>query len=246
MSDHDGTLNDAARALAGAGSVVVCAHVHPDGDAVGATLGVVLALRSLGIEATPTLADGRSAPATYAFLPGHDLYRTADEIETPDVFLALDSPNWSRIGDAECLARAAGTLVVIDHHPDNTRFGHVNVVDSTAASTGQIIWDLLPLMGAARNADVATCLYVATMTDTGRFSYGNTDARVLRDAAAMVEAGVDAFHAYAVQLRPPSGRFTPFIHFDDFLENGGQPRLGGGNRDPKLARHLPDVHPARL
>jgi len=211
MGDHEGVLIDAARALTGAGSVVVCAHVHPDGDAVGTTLGAVLALRSLGIEATPTLADGRQAPATYAFLPGHDLYRTADEIETPDVFLALDSPNWSRLGDAECLARSAGTLVVVDHHPDNTRFGHVNVVDSTAASTGQILWDMLPLMGAERSRDVATCLYVASMTDTGRFSYGNTDARVLRDAANMVDAGVDAFRAYAAVYEARSAAYLRLL-----------------------------------
>jgi phosphoesterase RecJ-like protein len=211
MSDHVSTLTDAARALAGAGTVVVCAHVHPDGDGVGATLGAVLALRSLGIEAVPTLADGRTAPSTYAFLPGHDLYRTADELSTPDVFLALDCPNWSRLGDAECLARSAGTVVVVDHHPDNAGYGHINVVDATAASTGQIIWRMLPDLGVTPARDVATCLYVATMTDTGRFSYGNTDARVLRDAAEMVDAGVDAYHAYSAVYEARSASYLRLL-----------------------------------
>lgn len=197
MSDHAATLTEAARALTGGGTVVVCAHVHPDGDAVGATLGLVLALRSLGIEAVPTLADGRAAPVTYGFLPGHDLYRAADTLAAPDVFAALDVPNWSRLGDAEPLARAAGTLVVLDHHPDNARFGHVNVVDAHAAATGQIVWHLLEHLGVDVTPEIAQSLYVATMTDTGRFSYGNTDARVLRDAAAMIDAGVDPFRAYA-------------------------------------------------
>jgi phosphoesterase RecJ-like protein len=178
---------------------------------VGATLGAVLALRSLGIEAVPTLADGRTAPSTYAFLPGHDLYRTADELSTPDVFLALDCPNWSRLGDAECLARSAGTVVVVDHHPDNASYGHINVVDATAASTGQIIWRMLPDLGVTPARDVATCLYVATMTDTGRFSYGNTDARVLRDAAEMVDAGVDAYHAYSAVYEARSASYLRLL-----------------------------------
>jgi phosphoesterase RecJ-like protein len=211
MGDHDSTLTDAARALRSAGTVVVCAHVHPDGDAVGATLGAALALRSLGIEAVPTLADGRTAPATYAFLPGHDLYRTADELTAPDVFLALDSPNWSRLGDAECLARLAGTVVVVDHHPDNAHYGHVNVVDATAAATGQILWRMLPKLGVEPARDVATCLYVATMTDTGRFSYGNTDARVLREAAEMVDAGVDAYHAYSAVYEARSASYLRLL-----------------------------------
>lgn len=211
MSDHASTLTDAARALSSAGTVVVCAHVHPDGDAVGATLGAVLALRSLGIEATPTLADGRKAPATYAFLPGHDLYRTADELTAPDVFLALDCPNWSRLGDAECLARSAETVVVVDHHPDNTGYGHVNVVDATAAATGQILWRMLPHLGVKPARDVATCLYVATMTDTGRFSYGNTDARVLREAAEMVDAGADAYHAYSAVYEARSASYLRLL-----------------------------------
>jgi phosphoesterase RecJ-like protein len=196
MNDAPAHTVEVARALTRASSVVVCAHVHPDGDAVGSTLGLVLALRGLGIEAIPTLADGTVPPSTYAFLPGFDLYRTADSLAAPDVFVALDTPNWSRLGDAEELARSAGSVVTIDHHPDNTGYGTLNAVDSAAAATGQIIWRMLPQLGCAVTPDVAQCLYVAVMTDTGRFSYGNTDEAVLRDAAAMLDAGADAFRAY--------------------------------------------------
>jgi len=197
MTDCGSKLADAVRVLKDPGSVVVCAHVHPDGDAVGSALGLVLALREAGIDAVPTLADGTAPPATYAFLPGHDLYRVAATLDAPDVFVALDSPSWSRLGDAEDLARRAGTVITLDHHPDNTCYGVVNIVDATAAATGQIVWRLLPLLGVRPTADIAFALYVAVMTDTGRFSYGNTDETVLRDAAAMLDAGADAFAAYA-------------------------------------------------
>jgi phosphoesterase RecJ-like protein len=197
MTDSAAELVAAARALTGAGSVVVCGHVHPDGDAVGSAVGLVLALRELDVMAVPTLADGTSPPATYSFLYGHDLYRVASSLEAPQVFVALDSPSIGRLGDAEDLARRAGTIVTLDHHPDNTGYGAVNVVDDGAAATGQIVWRLLSHLGVRPTRDIAFALYVALMTDTGRFSYGNTDEAVLRDAASMLDAGADPFAAYA-------------------------------------------------
>ena len=77
-------------ALRRALSVVVCAHVRPDGDAVGSVLGMTLALRENGIPAVPTLANAEDPPSTYRFLPGFGLYVPADQLEAPDVFVAMD------------------------------------------------------------------------------------------------------------------------------------------------------------
>jgi bifunctional oligoribonuclease and PAP phosphatase NrnA len=178
-----------AEALKGAGSIHVCAHVDPDGDAVGSMLGLTLALRSLGKNATPIIADGRLAPETYRFLPGFDLLKPADGQYPADVAVALDTPTPERLGDAQGLALAAGALLVLDHHPDNRLFGAVNVHDAAAASTGQLVFRLLPYLGAVLDADIATCLYAALVTDTGRFQYSNTDASTLREAADLLEAG---------------------------------------------------------
>jgi phosphoesterase RecJ-like protein len=178
-------------ALRGVSSVVVCAHVRPDGDAIGSTLAMTLALRDIGIPAIPTLADTEDPPSTYSWLPGFGLYVPAVQLEAPDVFIALDCPNLSRLGEAEGLAREAGQLVVIDHHPDNVGFGTINAVDSTAAATGQLVWDFVQQLEMAPSEEVALCCYVGLITDTGRFSYDNTSAKSLRDAASMIEAGVD-------------------------------------------------------
>jgi phosphoesterase RecJ-like protein len=196
MRDLARQLRSAAAILREAGSVVVCAHVDPDGDAIGSLLGATLALRSIGVDATPTLADARPAPSTYAFLPGFDLIVPAGEAPVPDVLLCLDAPNERRLGEGAALIGPAGTVVNIDHHPDNTCYGDIDVVDSEAACTGQLIWRMLPELGAARTSEVATCLYTALITDTGRFSYGNTDPEALRDAADMLSAGVDPFDVY--------------------------------------------------
>lgn len=181
----------AAVALRRAESVVVCAHVRPDGDAIGSVLGLTLALRQLGVQAIPTTADVRSAPSTYRWMPGFSLYTHADELEPPQVFVALDTPNLDRLGYAAELAQKATKLVVIDHHPDAQEYGHIHVVDPTAAATGQMVWNLVKALDLTPTNDVALCCYTALLTDTGRFAFQNTSPQAFRDAAEMLEAGVD-------------------------------------------------------
>lgn len=185
-------FHHAAHALRRASSVVVCGHVRPDGDAVGSVLGLTLALRENGIAAIPTLADSDGLPATYDFLPGYGLYVPAAELEAPDVFVSLDTPVLSRLGDAVKLAQSASSLIVFDHHPDCCDFGTVNVSDPSAAATAQIVWRFMSALDKAASRDVALCCYVGLLTDTGRFSYDNTSAAVLRDAAEMLDTGVEA------------------------------------------------------
>ncbi len=184
-------LHHAAVALRRASSVVICAHVRPDGDAIGSVLALTLALREMGIPAIPTLADDRSASSTYDWLPGFRLYARAADLEAPAVFVALDTPIPERLGVAAALAEAAEKVIVIDHHPDARRYGDVHVLDETASATGQLVWELLDALDHKPSSDVALCCYAALLTDTGRFQYQNTTARALRDAAEMLEAGVD-------------------------------------------------------
>jgi bifunctional oligoribonuclease and PAP phosphatase NrnA len=79
----------------------------------------------------------------------------------------------------------------VDHHPDNTRFGRINLIVPDASSTGEIVRDLLAELGVALTPQIAEALYVALVTDTGRFQYANTTPKALRLAAELVEAGVD-------------------------------------------------------
>lgn len=236
----------AAVHLRHASSVVVCAHVRPDGDAVGSTLGLVLALRAAGIPAIPALADVRQAPVSYAFLPGHALYVQAADLEVPEVFVALDVPKLDRLGEARELARGAETLIVIDHHPDNEGFGTIDITDSDTASTAQLVWHLLDALEVRPTPEIASCLYVGLMTDTGRFQYDNTGPAALRDAADMVEAGANPadLARLVYQERTPSSlalearimsRITlanngavayALVYDDDFTETGAVPEDG--------------------
>jgi phosphoesterase RecJ-like protein len=243
VSGRTELLEQVAETLLAAESIAICAHVDPDGDAIGSTLGLAHLLRGCGVAVTPLLASGDRAPATYAFLPGADTLQAATTNVTCDLFVALDAPDPARLGDARDLALNARRLVVIDHHPDNKYYGILNLVDERAAATGELLWELLPYLGCAPESIAAMCLFTALMTDTGRFSYGNTTPAALRHAAEMIEAGanvVDLYrHVYENRSRGALalvartiGRLTfanaghvaySWIDTNDFAETGALP-----------------------
>jgi bifunctional oligoribonuclease and PAP phosphatase NrnA len=186
-------LDQAASALEGADSVALACHVNPDGDALGALLGLSLALNQLGKETVASWGDSPvKVPLAYSFLPGADTLVQPEAVPVLDVFVALDCGAADRLGTLEAVARSTPVLINIDHHPGNDNFGHHNIVVTAASSTSELVAGLLRTMGASIDRDVATCLYTGIVTDTGRFSYRNTTPPTLRLAADLLEVGVDA------------------------------------------------------
>lgn len=190
-------MRQAADALLNARTVVIGSHVDPDGDAIGSTLGLLLVLRQAGITAVPVLPTTAPLPRTYAFLPGADSYRRVEDLDAPDVFISLDCPALRRLAESEPLARAAGTLIMVDHHPDAVAEGDIAIFEPSAAATGCLVWQLADALGVEPGPGAATCLYTALLTDTGRFSYSNTTASTLRTAADMVDAGAHPNEVYS-------------------------------------------------
>ncbi|HUB75404.1 MAG TPA: DHHA1 domain-containing protein, partial [Solirubrobacteraceae bacterium] len=84
----------------------------------------------------------------------------------------------------------------IDHHHDNTRFGMLNYVVEDASSTAEIVWDLFHAFGVELTTETAEALYVALVTDTGRFSYESTTIRAHEMACELIAAGVDVAAMY--------------------------------------------------
>ncbi|MBV8080239.1 MAG: bifunctional oligoribonuclease/PAP phosphatase NrnA [Actinobacteria bacterium] len=179
------------RALREGDRFVVVAHENPDGDALGSLLAATLGLRSLGKDVLMYLQGEAPLPGEYRFLELDDLRRTVPEDLGTRVLLALDCANADRIGPDPSVLRDAKLVLDVDHHHDNTRFGDVNLVVADASSTAEIVHDLLVALGVSITPDVAEALYVALVTDTGRFQYTNTTPKALRLAAELVEAGAD-------------------------------------------------------
>jgi len=184
-------LDAVAEAIRSHDRFLVTTHENPDGDALGSLLAAKLALDALGKDVVMYLSGETPLPREYAWMPLGNLRRSLPDDAADRVLLALDCANESRLGpDPEVLA-SAPLVVNVDHHHDNSRFGAINAVVADASSTGEIVRDLLRGLDVELTPDMAEALYIALVTDTGRFQYTNTTPKALRLAAELVEAGAD-------------------------------------------------------
>ena len=175
---------------------LVTTHENPDGDALGSILAMSLALEQLGKDAVLYLAGVIPLPHEYGFMKLGDLRRTPPDDAAERVLLALDCANERRLGPDAGLLERAPLVVDVDHHHDNNRFGDVNLVVPDASSTGEILRDLFEELGVELTPEIAEALYIALVTDTGRFQYANTTPKALRLAAELVEAGADVHRVF--------------------------------------------------
>ena len=171
-------------------------HENPDGDALGSILATKLALDQLGKDSVMYLYGDAPLPAEYSFMPLAELRRRLPDDWRERVLVAVDCANESRIGpDREPLV-GAPLVLDIDHHHDNSRFGRLNLIVPNASSTGEVLRDLFSELGVDLTPEIAEALYIALVTDTGRFQYSNTSAKALRLAAELVEAGADVHRIF--------------------------------------------------
>jgi phosphoesterase RecJ-like protein len=171
-------------------------HEGPDGDALGSLLAMHAILEQLGKDAVMFLAAKEfPLPVEYRFLPLEEVFHEppADVVDRTLVF--LDCGNIDRM-PVEFLQRDGAHILNIDHHHDNTRFGTVNLVDTDASCTAEIVYELAKLLGSEITPEIAAALYVALVTDTGMFMYENTGPAAHRMAAELIEAGVDVNDTY--------------------------------------------------
>jgi bifunctional oligoribonuclease and PAP phosphatase NrnA len=180
-------------ALAERDRFLVTSHEAPDGDALGSLLATGLALRALGKDAVMFLGGEAPLPGEYRFLglPELGLHRELPPDADERILVALDCASASRVGGVPGLVERAPFTVNVDHHHDNPRFGDVDLVVEEASSTGEVLADVFQELGVALTPDIAEALYIALVTDTGRFQYANTSPKALRLAAELVEAGAD-------------------------------------------------------
>ena len=147
-------------------------HVSPDGDALGSVLALLQGIRIYGKEAYVISKDLVSD--NLSFLP------YAEEItgevikpsEDTDCVIVLDCGNVERI--SADLSEFKGTLVNMDHHLSNDKYGAINYVDTEASATAEIIFMLLKELKVEINENIAKCLYTSLITDTGSFRYSNS------------------------------------------------------------------------
>lgn len=185
-------MSDLAAAVARieqAADLALACHVGPDGDALGSMIGFGLAARRQGRDVVASFGSPFAVPGNLRFLPTDLLVPPEDFPESPETMVVFDAGSSDRLGELGSNAARAEKLIVLDHHITNEGFGDIELIDGSAAATGEIVFELLRALGWEVDADIATCLHTALVTDTGRFMYSNTKPETLRIAAELLEAG---------------------------------------------------------
>lgn len=190
------TIEKARTVLQNAQQVTILSHERPDGDAVGSLLALTLSLESAGKEVSPVLLEG--VPSRFRFLPGADKVITKIP-DNPEVLILVDAGDLQRTGyPVEELPRQPD--INIDHHPTNTGFARINIVNHKASATTEILYDVIPQLGLEIDADVAANLLAGLLTDTIGFRTDNVTSRTLEIASALVGLGAPMAEIYARTL----------------------------------------------
>ena len=244
----EATLTDVAAELRAADRFLLTTHEGPDGDALGSLLATHKLLQQLGKDSVMFLAAKEfPLPVEYRFLPLEEVFHEPPVDVVDRVLVFLDCGNIDRM-PVDFLRRDDARTLNLDHHHDNTHFGSLNLVDTEASCTAEIVFRLAKLLGAEITPEIATAMYVALVTDTGRFMYNNTGPEAHRMAAELIEAGVQVHDIYRrLYERVPLEKLhlvaraierverlddcrlaVTYISADDYLETGANESLTEG------------------
>lgn len=169
------SLAEVADVIRSAEDIALACHHHPDGDALGSMLAMHLLCADNGKQSVASFPDPFVVGPHYEFLPGLDLCVPPAEFpDAPELLITFDLGAPDRLGSLRTAVDGAGTVVVLDHHPDNEYFGTHNLVLTDVAATAVVVRLLAEELDWALTPDAALCLYVGLVTDTGRFQYPNT------------------------------------------------------------------------
>lgn len=183
--------------------MVILTHFNPDADALGSSLGLSRYLRKIGH--SPLIITPSDYPDFISWMPNPDeilvfrkdrMEKCATLIREADTIFCLDFSSLNRINDLGEMVRASGAKkVLIDHHLQPEKFADFEEWDGTAASTAELVYQLIVALGDKSMVDaaMADCLYAGIMTDTGGFRHSNTNNKVFRIAGELVELGANPY-----------------------------------------------------
>lgn len=192
MGNYPPSAEEIASLIQRYNHIVVTSHINPDGDAIGACGVISYILKALGKRFIIYNATGIPYHLEWVPLPAKVITRLMDIPFKPELFIILDCGDIWRLGRelSSCLLEYQS--INIDHHIGNPNFGTLaNWVEPKAAATGQLVAAIAEVIGIPLTGELAQCLYLSIVTDTGSFAYSNTSPGVLHLAAKLIELGLD-------------------------------------------------------
>ncbi len=179
-------LSQVVELIEGKRKFAITAHLRPDGDSLGSSLGLYWLLRALDKDVEVIMRD--AVPHIYQKLPGaKDVRVTPAADDSYDGVFVIECSDIARPG---LLNLEKQFVINIDHHATTAHFGKINWIDSTAAACGEMIYNLAKALGVRVTKEIAECCYTALITDTGSFHYSNTTERTFKVASELLRTGV--------------------------------------------------------
>lgn len=187
------SCKDIIKSIKNGQTFLICAHAHPDGDGIGSTLALGIAIESMGKKVVMYNEDG--VPRLLNFLPAADkMVKEIDKSEKFDVSIMVDCGQTERAGKDFPSRDKRGVLICIDHHATGCKEADISCLDDEAASTGEVIYNILKELGVKTDKRIATLILTTLIVDTGFFRYSNTNSRTLSLAAELVSNGASTWH----------------------------------------------------
>ena len=164
--------------------IVLISHINPDGDALGSSLSLYPILKNMGKKVS-VFNVTKPLPEYLDFLPNFN--KVTNKLpKNYDLMISFDCGSFDRLG----IEDKPPFLINFDHHISNTNYGDLNIIDPTAASTSQVVYNFCKANGISIDKDSATCMYTALVTDTGSFQYESVNEKVFLMAPDLVKSGV--------------------------------------------------------
>lgn len=181
-------FREAKKYIKKANKIYVVGHINPDGDSIGSSFAMCLALKKMGKDANVIVPKHSEI---FDFLPHmNDAKKTIEE-ESIDLLIAVDSSDITRLGLPQDDIKKAKNIIMIDHHKKSNVYGVVNVIEEGCPATCQLVYEFITYLKVKIDVDIATYLYSGILTDTGSFNYATTNERTLAIVSKLVGLGIN-------------------------------------------------------
>lgn len=215
------TLDNILEEINKAEKIVIITHENPDGDAIGSSLAMKLALKQLGKDADVIIPE---FPKAFEFLPGTDEIKKESDIEKYDLAIALDCASIKLLNGFVKYFDNAKSKVLIDHHSSNTMFADYNYVDQDAPACAQLLLVVFGYFNIEVTQNIGTCILAGIITDTGGFKYEGVTADTFRFVSELCDKGIKVSQVYnqvyASQTRAKFELHKIALDRLEFLEDG--------------------------
>ena len=187
------TLDNILEEIKKANTIVILTHEHPDGDAIGSSLAMYMALKTLGKNPDLIIPE---FPRIYNFLPCADEIKSQSDVQNYDLAIAVDSATIKMLNGWSNYFEEASVKIVIDHHGTNTMYGDINFVNPDAPAAAQVLITIFESFGIEITKEIGSAILTGIITDTGGFQYQATTPETFEFASLLLKKGVNVSDIY--------------------------------------------------